>query len=233
MSKYILVVDDNPSDLMMTSFLVEQYGFLPIRAQNGFEALEKVDEFPIEAFIIDLQMPHMTGLDLIRRIRAQIQYESLPILVLSARREERDVRLAIQYGANDYIVKPSDPEIFEEKLLRLLGKSEGWSEYLLGAAAGATQATLVEPIELISLSEVGITFYEKMKPQKGDCKTISSAFLDQNGLSNLNIVIKSFEPEGGKFRVSASFIGLPEVSLKKLRILCQKLLTLQPRRAEG
>ena len=226
MSKYILIVDDNPSDLILTSFLVEQQGYVAIRAKNGFEALEKLVEFPISAFVVDLQMPQMSGLELIKRIRSQEQNDSKPILVMSARREERDVRKAIQFGSNDYIVKPVDAVIFEEKILRLLGKNEGWAEAPLSSNFDSG-ASLEEAIEIVSLSEVGLTMLYKTEPQKGDTRHVNAPLLKEHGLENLQIVVKSYEMEAVHFRVQASFVGLPEASLKKLRILCKNIWTQQ------
>ncbi len=227
MSKYILIVDDNPSDLILTGFLVEQQGYIPIRAKNGFEALEKVEEFPISAFVVDLQMPQMSGLELIKRIRSQNRFEKIPILVMSARREERDVRKAIQLGSNDYIVKPVDPAIFEEKILRLLGKNEGWAEAPLDKSSLDCSGSLLESIELVALSEVGATFNMKAEPKKGDTRIVNAPLLKQNGLENIQVVVRSSEQIGDQFRVRVSFVGLPESLLKKLRVLCKDIWTQQ------
>ena len=229
MSKYILIVDDNPSDLILTSFLVEQQGYIPIRAKSGFEALEKVEEFPISAFVVDLQMPQMNGLELIKRIRSQDRFEKMPILVMSARREERDVRKAIQLGSNDYIIKPVDPAIFEEKILRLLGKNEGWAEAPLDKSLDCS-GSLWESIELVALSEVGATFNMKAEPKKGDTRIVNAPLLKQNGLENIQVVVRSSDQIDDQFRVRASFVGLPESSLKKLRVLCKDIWTQQSKR---
>ena len=69
MSKYVIVVDDNPSDLILASALVEALGVPVLKAEGGFEALEHVDENDVCLIIVDLQMPKMSGIELLKRLQ--------------------------------------------------------------------------------------------------------------------------------------------------------------------
>ena len=116
MSKYVLVVEDNPSDLMISSAMVESMGLVPITATNGIEALDQLGEYEFQLFIVDLQMPKMGGIDLIKRIKKIEEVKTVPIIVTSARKESKDVKGAVLAGAQDYLVKPLDKQVFAEKL---------------------------------------------------------------------------------------------------------------------
>ena len=81
----VLVVDDNMSDLIMTSNHVESEGYETVQANNGIDALDKLAYHQFSLFIIDLQMPRMGGIELIQRLKRMSEMKDTPILVTSAR----------------------------------------------------------------------------------------------------------------------------------------------------
>ncbi len=101
--KLVLVVDD---ELALREFVrrnLEIRGFQVVTAANGLEALALFNSHPVDLVILDLMMPHMSGLETIQRIRQELL---TPIIVLSALGEESDKVKALNLGADDYLTKP-------------------------------------------------------------------------------------------------------------------------------
>lgn len=223
-SNYALNVDDNPSDLIMLSALTECEGFIPIQTDNGFEALEKLHEFDFKILIIDLQMPKMSGIDLIKRIRRTDKFKTLPIIVMSARSEAKDVKLALQSGANDYIIKPADPMIFKEKFNRFVGdKKESWAEYPLSSTSPESLGYIKRSFRMLSVSEVGVTFHVEQPVPLGKSEEIETPLFQKFGITSISIIINECVESGSKYKICASFTGLTDSDRKKLRLLCREL----------
>ncbi|MCC7166845.1 MAG: response regulator transcription factor [Rhodospirillales bacterium] len=121
-ASHILIVED---DLFVQSLLaafLEKEGFRASRASSGKEMLAMLDQVPVDLVLLDLNLPDEDGLTLARLIRARSR---LPIVVLTAR-EGRDSRLAaLEIGADDYLVKPFDPEELALRLRNLLSRTKG------------------------------------------------------------------------------------------------------------
>lgn len=119
----ILLVEDDAINQEIVIFLLEDAGLVAIVADNGLQALAKleVEEFPL--ILMDMQMPEMDGLEATRRIRKQPQHLKTPILALTANAFAEDRNACLAAGMNDYLVKPMEPDILYEKLLEWLGKA--------------------------------------------------------------------------------------------------------------
>ena len=96
MGNYVLVVDDNPSDQKMAKLLIEKEGFIAILASDAHEAIDKLDEVDFKLFVIDIQMPKISGLDLLKRLKRMNSYKDIPALIMSGRNSPEDVKRAIQ-----------------------------------------------------------------------------------------------------------------------------------------
>lgn len=123
----ILLVEDNPMDIDLT-----QRAFAKRRLANplevdrdGEEALARMarweaGEPPPLVILLDLKLPQVDGLEVLRRIKTHPQFRSIPVVVLTTSAEEHDVRAAYQLGANSYIVKPVDLTSFYKSPGRLI-----------------------------------------------------------------------------------------------------------------
>ncbi len=125
----LLVVEDEQA---LRSTLAEQFadqGFIVDAAGDGVEGLYFAIEYPIDLAIVDLGLPELPGLELIRRMRAA--GKTCPVLILTARGQWQEKVEGLQAGADDYVVKPFH---FEEVLARvqaLLRRSGGWADAVL------------------------------------------------------------------------------------------------------
>jgi phosphate regulon transcriptional regulator PhoB len=102
----ILIVDDEPDIVELVSYNLEREGFVTIKAHDGETALCKVRIEKPDLLILDLMLPGVSGLDICKRIRANPETSSLPIIMLTAKADEVDKIIGLELGADDYITKP-------------------------------------------------------------------------------------------------------------------------------
>jgi DNA-binding response OmpR family regulator len=106
----VLVVDDEPSMRRMVGMAFEVEGYDVDTADDGATALEMLEsgeELP-SVIVADIMMPHVDGLRLLGRIRADERWSSIPVLMLSAKARSVDIEVAMRAGASDYVTKPFD-----------------------------------------------------------------------------------------------------------------------------
>ena len=118
----ILIVDDYKTMLRIIRNLLKQLSFINVdEASDGSEALLKLRDKPYGLVISDWNMQPMTGLDLLREVRADPTLEHLPFIMITAESKAENVVAAKQAGVNNYIVKPFNAETLKAKISSVLG----------------------------------------------------------------------------------------------------------------
>jgi two-component system, chemotaxis family, chemotaxis protein CheY len=113
----ILVVDDMVTMRKILKNILKQLGFANIdEAENGQEALEKLHRDTFGFVVSDWNMPVMTGIDMLRAIRADEKLKAIPVLMVTAEAQQSNLVEAVQAGVSNYIVKPFTAETMQEKL---------------------------------------------------------------------------------------------------------------------
>jgi two-component system phosphate regulon response regulator PhoB len=102
----VLLVEDEPAQREVLAYNLEAEGFDVQRATNGEEALMLVAENPPDLIPLDWMMPHVSGLEVCRRLKMRPETRLIPIIMLSARSEEVDKVRGLETGADDYVIKP-------------------------------------------------------------------------------------------------------------------------------
>lgn len=102
----VLVVEDEPAQLEILAYNLESDGFLVSRARDGEEALLLIREDVPDVIVMDWMMPHLSGIEVCRRLKSNPETRSIPIIILSARSEDEDKVRGLEIGADDYVVKP-------------------------------------------------------------------------------------------------------------------------------
>ena len=118
----ILLVDDEPPIQTLLSYPLQKDGYEVITAADGRQALERFEEITPDLVVLDVMMPKMDGLEVARRLKADPATASIPILLLSAKAQEVDVRAGSATGADDYLTKPFDPLDLLERVEALIAK---------------------------------------------------------------------------------------------------------------
>jgi|SRR5687768_7460092 len=106
----LLVVDDEPDIVTLLAYQLESAGYQVRSAANGTEALEKAVSDPPSLMVLDLMLPDIHGLDVLAKLRENPRTRDLPVLLLTALREDTDRIRGLSLGADDYLTKPFNSE---------------------------------------------------------------------------------------------------------------------------
>ncbi|MCW8917721.1 MAG: EAL domain-containing protein [Gammaproteobacteria bacterium] len=121
-----LIVDDREDNRYLLRALLQGHGFEVVEAANGQEALGAARRQPPDVVISDLLMPLMDGYTLLREWKGDAQLATIPFIVYTATyTEPKDEQLAIELGADAFIVKPAEPELFIQHLQQMLASAQG------------------------------------------------------------------------------------------------------------
>jgi len=121
MGKRVLVVDDDRVIQQLLEVNLELEGYdVVATASDGREALEKIGQLKPDLVILDIMMPKMDGLAVCRSLKADPELAKIPIVLLSARAQDLDIREGLDIGANAYLTKPFDPVELLDVVARLL-----------------------------------------------------------------------------------------------------------------
>src|SRR5437588_9686373 len=133
----IALVDDDKNILASVSMLLEQEGYHVRTLSDGAAALTALTTTPPDLAILDIKMPRMDGLELLRRLR---QAQDLPVIFLTSRDEEIDELMGLNAGADDYIRKPFSQRLLLERVKAVLRRADARNE---GTAGNETKREIL------------------------------------------------------------------------------------------
>ena len=116
----ILVVDDNQDIRDLITLIVEEEGYGVLAASDGESALNLLQIHQPELLLLDVMMPGLSGIDVLKEIRATGNV--VPVLMITAKSQSMDIELALAAGANSYIVKPFRADALLEKISSLISQ---------------------------------------------------------------------------------------------------------------
>lgn len=130
----LLIVDDN-SDMRryIRSLLKQEYKLL--EAENGKKAIEMIESEHVDLIISDLLMPEMDGLELSKRVKANLETSHIPFLILTAVCSEENEKICYSVGVDEYLCKPFDADIFKYRIRNILALRRGYQERFSKPAA--------------------------------------------------------------------------------------------------
>ena len=117
-----MVIDDSRAIRMILTNTLAELGYEVCQAANGREglALAERESGALSLILVDWNMPEMNGLDFIKCLRADSRFSSVPLMMVTTETEIQQVTVALEAGANEYVMKPFTKEIIADKL-RLMG----------------------------------------------------------------------------------------------------------------
>ena len=130
----ILLVDDEPSIVKMVGKRLEVEGFQVIVAMDGQDGLQKAQTEQPNLIILDLMLPKLNGYEVCTMLKQDTRYQKIPIMMFTAKAQDKDEKLGMECGANAYLRKPFRAQELLEKIRALLA----------GASATATPTTPVQ-----------------------------------------------------------------------------------------
>jgi two-component system chemotaxis response regulator CheY len=120
-----IVVDDFSTMRRIVRKILKDLQFQEIiEAENGVEALRLLESNKVDLIVSDWNMPTMTGLELLKRVRADERFKGLPFLMVTAEAQKENIIEAIQAKVSNYVVKPFSPAVFTEKLVKIIPQGQ-------------------------------------------------------------------------------------------------------------
>jgi two-component system phosphate regulon response regulator PhoB len=123
MTAHILIVEDESALSTLLAYNLEKEGFTVCVAADGEQALEAVAEEPPDLVLLDWMLPHLSGIEICRRIRRDPATRDLPVIMLTAKGEEADRIRGLDTGADDYVTKPFSPAELIARVRALLRRA--------------------------------------------------------------------------------------------------------------
>lgn len=120
----IIVADDDKDILDLVVFKLTQAGYDAVGVTNGVSALAAIKANPPRLAILDVMMPGLSGMDVLREVRANEATKDLDIILLTARSRDSDVDAGFAIGASDYVVKPFSPRELVHRVNALLARAD-------------------------------------------------------------------------------------------------------------
>ncbi len=125
--KTVLIVDDEPDVVSLVSQSLSAAGFQVTKASDGAEAIEIMKRLHPALVVLDLNMPQMSGTDVLRTIKADVRTSAISVLVLTARKDEVDRIVSLELGADDYVTKPFSPRELVLRVKSILSRRNAFS----------------------------------------------------------------------------------------------------------
>lgn len=124
MANVILVVEDEESIRTLIALNLQAAGYTVEEAKDGTQALEKVKSVKPDLVLLDWMLPGLDGLDVLRSLKADPTFATLPVIMLTAKSEEHDIVLGLEMGAADYITKPFSNKVLVARIRAILRRGD-------------------------------------------------------------------------------------------------------------
>lgn len=121
MSHRIVLAEDDPQIARLTLFKLEKEGFEVIWEKDGGAAFESIKSNLPDLVLLDIMMPVMNGYQVLKKMKEDDDIKNIPVIMLTAKGQERDVVTGFEMGAEDYIVKPFRPAELTARIKKILG----------------------------------------------------------------------------------------------------------------
>lgn len=226
MKGQILLIDDNPLDLKIASLALERTGFACFTFEHPAEALGWLQGNQPSVIFLDLQMPQMSGFDLIKIFRNNSATAKTPIIIISGKNKADDVFKAIELGANDYVVKPLDMLVLQEKVSRIGAAQNATEEFTtVQIPEGKHQeAFFAKPLRITQISEFGVVLESETKVDSGvtmEVRGLNKEFFGLEGLLVRCLSVDEILP--GLWTMQFTFVGMNESQRQLIRKVCRRL----------
>ena len=123
-NRIIVVADDDPDILDLVVYMLTKAGFEAVGVPDGVAALAAIEANPPRLAILDIMMPGMTGIEVLREVRASETLTDLDVILLTARASDADVDIGFASGASDYVIKPFSPRELMQRVNAVLARSD-------------------------------------------------------------------------------------------------------------
>ena len=146
MSKaHILVVEDDPDIRELLAYTLGKEGYIIVQAASGEAAQKLLEEIVPDLLLLDVMLPGMDGLELLRRLKSDQRSRMVPVILASAKGEEADVVAGLELGAEDYVTKPFSPRVLLARVRTALRRHTQADSTSAGVAALQVGPLFLDP----------------------------------------------------------------------------------------
>ncbi|HZG53240.1 MAG TPA: response regulator, partial [Pyrinomonadaceae bacterium] len=194
----VLIVNDSPDALALTGVVLQQAGYRVLVAADGLEGLELARRELPALIISDVMMPHLDGIELCRRLRADARLHLTPIILISAHRKDTETALeGLQAGADDYLEAPFNPPRLVAQVARLLERARVEAHYR-DIVEQANDIIYTHDLEgrLTSLNAAGLLFSRRRRSEELNGQHLATVFKLDVGEAGVRESIKQLRGEG-------------------------------------
>ncbi len=191
-SNKVLIVDDDRFNLDLLEQELTEQGYIIERASDGAEGLEKVESFGPDVILLDYMMPRMNGIEVVKRLKRDERYKSIPVVLLTAKGSQEDKVEGLDAGADDYVVKPFDAiELLARvrsmmRIRRMHDALEAWNQTLADKVrAQVNEIQLMSRLKRYLSPQVAEAILKSEEDMlfKAHRREITVAFLDLRGFT--------------------------------------------------
>lgn len=118
----VLVAEDEQDIRNLIAFSLEYIGYKVVQAANGEEAVEKAAEELPHLIMLDVRMPRLNGYEACKKLKSQASTKDIPVVFLSARGQETEIKHGLELGAEEYILKPFAPDELQQRVTSILAR---------------------------------------------------------------------------------------------------------------
>jgi two-component system phosphate regulon response regulator PhoB len=122
--KIILIVEDREDIAELIQLNLEKAGFRTLLASNGEKAIQHLEQNSIDLIVLDLMLPRISGLDLLKMIKNNKHWGTIPVIIESARSDEGDIVQGLELGADDYVTKPFSQKVLLARIQKIFERNK-------------------------------------------------------------------------------------------------------------
>ncbi len=117
----VLIIEDNLDNMLLISDILEFNGYALLKAETGLQGVAMAKEHAPDFIILDIQLPDIDGYEVLNRIRANEETDSIPVIAMTSYAMAGDRERLLNAGCNGYIEKPIDPELVMQQIQQVIG----------------------------------------------------------------------------------------------------------------
>jgi len=217
----VLIVDDEITVLKFVKTILLRAQYEAVTCSSAEEALKLLNQGPFDCLITDALMPVTSGYELVKEVRKSPHFGELPVLMLTRKRHRQDVKMAVDAGVTDYVLKPIDEHLLLDKVELCLTKGRGKRHtYECRVSSEKSKAALAFQCSISAISESFLTVFTHIPISSSSPLEIQGGLFEEIGIKAPLIKLISCSPiDRGDFAYQSkfTFMGVPESDLKKIR----------------
>jgi CheY-like chemotaxis protein len=217
----VLVVDDDKDFLKIAQRFLQAAGYSVVTATDAVGGIEALGRELFDLILTDANMPGGSGFDLVKTLKRNDQTKGLPVAMLTGRRDKEDIDKGLSCGADDYIVKPIDPDIFLSKVDSLIKqKPQDRAEISFAESPVRMSADWKVKSEITSISEQGLTLWSPISAQVNAKFKVNSDIFAEIGIEPpaMRVVNCKADPTNLHMHFTeVSFVGMTDAERQKIR----------------